>query len=57
MPSSDPLFQLGWKSIMGALGVFGLTSFVAGIVNFDLPGFKVTPQILGLEVAAHLTLC
>ena len=39
---------------LGALGAYGLTSYTAGLVNFDIASFGVPPQVLALEVAVGL---
>ena len=39
---------------LGALGAQGLTQFMAGLLNFNIEGFAIPPQVLALEVAVGL---
>ena len=39
---------------LGALGAQGLTQFMAGLLNFNIEGFTIPPQVLALEVAIGL---
>ena len=39
---------------LGALGAQGLTQFMAGLLNFNIEGFTIPPQVLALEVAVGL---
>jgi putative ABC transport system permease protein len=39
---------------LGGLAAYALTGFMAGLINFDLGGFRIPPQALALEVAVGL---
>jgi len=39
---------------LGGLAAYAFTSYLAGLINFDLAGFRIPPQALALEVAVGL---
>ena len=39
---------------LGALAAYAFTGYLAGLINFDLAGFRIPPQALALEVAVGL---
>jgi putative ABC transport system permease protein len=39
---------------LGGLAAYAFTSYLAGLINFDLVGFRIPPQALALEVAVGL---
>jgi putative ABC transport system permease protein len=39
---------------LGALAAYAFTGYMAGLINFDLAGFRIPPQALALEVAVGL---
>jgi len=36
---------------LGALAAYGLTSYMADLINFDILGFRIPPQVLVVEIA------
>jgi len=39
---------------LGALGAYGMTSFVAGQLNVDIEGFRMPPSVVAVQAAAAL---
>jgi len=39
---------------LGGLAAYAFTGYLAGLINFDLAGFRIPPQALALEVAVGL---
>jgi putative ABC transport system permease protein len=39
---------------LGGLAAYAFTSYLAGLINFDLAGFRIPPRALALEVAVGL---
>ena len=39
---------------LGALAAYGLTSYMADLINFDILGFRIPPQVLMVEIAVGL---
>ena len=39
---------------LGGLAAYAFTSYLAGLINFDLAGFRIPPQALAFEVAVGL---
>ncbi|MFO7679716.1 MAG: FtsX-like permease family protein [Chloroflexota bacterium] len=39
---------------LGALAAYGLTSFLANLINFDVLGFRIPPQALVVELAVGI---
>ena len=39
---------------LGALGANAFTRFIAGLCNFDIVSYRISPQVLMLEVAVGL---